>query len=217
MSSEQHAGPPEPTTPDEISRTRFMAQATVALGSLVGIAVAVPAVATLVPKEELVSANQSYTPISKEDFDKLAATTDKPVKIFFKKKVTDAYFETEDEYYVWGVKLGPGEEQQFRNDRPDLFDAGKGDITYDVINMGFVVFSSICPHLGCKPDWHDDVKQFICPCHKSNFNKFGKHLEIGPAPRGLDPLPFREKNGTAEVEWIAFKANEPAHVIISYT
>jgi hypothetical protein len=44
----------------------------------------------------------------------------------------------------------------------------------------------------------------------------GEYL-AGPAPRGLDPLPFREKNGVAEVTWIQYKQQQPSRVVISYT
>lgn len=38
----------------------------------------------------------------------------------------------------------------------------------------------------------------------------------GPAPRGLDPLPFREKDGQAEVTWIQYKSGQADRVIVAY-
>ncbi|HEY0798413.1 MAG TPA: ubiquinol-cytochrome c reductase iron-sulfur subunit, partial [Candidatus Baltobacteraceae bacterium] len=83
-------------------------------------------------------------------------------------------------------------------------------------SMGFVIFSSVCPHLGCRFNWLEEEKKFMCPCHGSQFGHEGEYL-AGPAPRGLDPLPFRETNGTAQVTWIEYKQQQPSRVIISYT
>ncbi|HXM18812.1 MAG TPA: Rieske 2Fe-2S domain-containing protein [Candidatus Tumulicola sp.] len=230
MSSESHADPapktpPQPDTPDEISRTRFMAQATVVLGGVVGLGLVVPLAATLWPKPELLSANKGWSSLSATEFAALKASIDKPVKITFtKKNVIDGYLVSDNSYYVWGVHMNAAEESQFREQRPDLFDPKSlGDVTFPVGTMGFVMFSSVCPHLQCKFDWDDGLKAFLCPCHGSQFSKFGVHMKkpdgsfIGPAPRGLDPVPFREQSGIAEVEWVKYFANVPYRMIVSYS
>ena len=61
--------------------------------------------------------------------------------------------------------------------------------------MGFVIFSPICPHLGCYYNWSDAQNKFMCPCHGSQYTFDGTHI-AGPAPRGLDPLPLREQSGS---------------------
>ena len=61
--------------------------------------------------------------------------------------------------------------------------------------MGFVIFSPICPHLGCYYNWSDAQNRFMCPCHGSQYTFDGTHV-AGPAPRGLDPLPLREQSGS---------------------
>lgn len=66
------------------------------------------------------------------------------------------------------------------------------------------VFSPICPHLGCRYQWHEDQKLFICPCHHSVFNMNGKVIS-GPAPRALDTLPTKVKNNYLYVLWERFK------------
>jgi len=66
------------------------------------------------------------------------------------------------------------------------------------------VFSPICPHLGCRYNWHADRNLFICPCHGSRFALSGK-VEGGPAPRPLDTLPTRIEHGELSVEWERFK------------
>ncbi len=53
------------------------------------------------------------------------------------------------------------------------------------------------------------------PCHGSQYTFDGTHI-AGPAPRGLDPLPLREQSGTAEVTWIVYQSNTPARIVVSY-
>jgi Rieske Fe-S protein len=213
----------DPGTPEEISRRAFLARATIATGTLVGLGLAIPLVTTLVPSQELVDANKGYAPLNKDEFAELERTTDKPIKIFFRKLVTDGYFKMDTEYYVWGVKLGPGELQTLQAERPDLFTPKATQaLGFEVGQLGFVMWSPLCPHLNCKYDWDEGLGAFLCPCHGSEFTKFGVHKKnaqgqyIGPAPRGLDPLPFREQSGMAEVEWVKYAANTPSILRVSY-
>ncbi|HDS16433.1 MAG TPA: ubiquinol-cytochrome c reductase iron-sulfur subunit [Proteobacteria bacterium] len=46
-------------------------------------------------------------------------------------------------------------------------------------------FSKICTHLGCEVEWHDQTKQFYCPCHEGFFAADGRNIK-GPPPRPLD-------------------------------
>lgn len=65
------------------------------------------------------------------------------------------------------------------------------------------VFSPVCTHLGCQVGWDANTKQFVCPCHNSVFTKDGA-LVSGPAPRGLDTLPTRIKDGVLSVQWVDY-------------
>lgn len=77
------------------------------------------------------------------------------------------------------------------------------------------VFSPICPHLGCRFEWHSDLDRFICPCHGSVFTITGKVVG-GPSPRPLDTLPHKIENGELFVEWERFEVGIPEKVIVSY-
>lgn len=50
-----------------------------------------------------------------------------------------------------------------------------------------VAFTAECPHLGCAVNLAADGKSFLCPCHTSSFNFDGKALNAIP-PRGMDTL-----------------------------
>lgn len=50
-----------------------------------------------------------------------------------------------------------------------------------------LVFSAVCPHLGCILHWNGEEKSFDCPCHGSRFTCEGK-VTNGPAVTDLKPL-----------------------------
>lgn len=68
-----------------------------------------------------------------------------------------------------------------------------------------VVFSPICPHLGCGFRWDAGGKKFNCPCHGSVYDVTGKVL-AGPAPRSLDVLPSKVEQGKLLVIYKEFKS-----------
>lgn len=53
-----------------------------------------------------------------------------------------------------------------------------------------VAFSPQCTHLGCAYHYNESKKEFVCPCHSTNFAVDGTVLN-GPAPRPLDRYPVR--------------------------
>ena len=68
-----------------------------------------------------------------------------------------------------------------------------------------VVYSPICPHLGCGYRWSEGDQKFLCPCHNSVFDLEGKVLD-GPAPRPLDSLPTKVEGDRLFVLYQEFKA-----------
>ena len=68
----------------------------------------------------------------------------------------------------------------------------------------------ICPHLGCAIDYAADREAFVCPCHASEFDRWGRSV-FGPAPRDMDELPCRvsaaDESGElwVEVQYEVFK------------
>jgi cytochrome b6-f complex iron-sulfur subunit len=53
------------------------------------------------------------------------------------------------------------------------------------------VFSSTCPHLGCRVEWDATRGNFLCPCHQGRFDTEGQVLE-GPPPAALASFPLRK-------------------------
>lgn len=198
----------DPGTPEEQTRRTFMANAVVALGGVIGLGLAVPLLASLVPAAD---ANTSeWSPLTPDEVSALKKATDKPIKVTFNLHETNGYFGASDtEQFFWAIK---SDEAKMRASRPQLFE-GVEKVPYPVVSMGFVVFSPICPHLGCKYSWNDAQNKFICPCHGSEYTNLGEHV-AGPALRGLDPLPLRDFQGKVEVTWIEYKQGTPDHIVL---
>ncbi len=197
----------------EVSRRKFMANATITIGGIVGVVLAIPIVGSLLPPKN--ASAGSWSAMSPQELEALRKATDKPVKLTFTLRYVDGYLpEQAAPEYCWGIKVDPS---KFQTARPDIFNepGGKPDVPYDVVTMGFVIFSPICPHLGCYYAWSDAQNRFMCPCHGSQYTFDGTHI-AGPAPRGLDPLPLRERNGNAEVTWIVYQSNIPQRIVVSY-
>lgn len=201
----------QPETPEEVSRRTFMANATMTISGIIGIVLAVPIVGSLLPSGS--SGKGSWSALTKTELDALTLATSKPVKMTFTLKYKDGYLpEQAADEYVWGIKIDPS---KFQAARPDIYKTAGGDTSYPAVNLGFVIFSPICPHLGCRFNWSVSANKFLCPCHGSQYNFDGTHV-AGPAPRGLDPLPFREESGAAEVTWIQYQPNTPNRIVVSY-
>ena len=106
-----------------------------------------------------------------------SAPEGQPIKLNFTYVETDAYLRTATSEEVWVIKHAPSEA---------------------------TVFSPICPHMGCRTDWHPELKKFICPCHNSIFSITGK-VESGPSPRPLDTLSNKIEGGALSVQWERFE------------
>jgi menaquinol-cytochrome c reductase iron-sulfur subunit len=209
-----HGAHPEPETPEVLSRRQWMANATIAISGVIGLVIAVPVVGSLIP--DVGAGGATWTPLDDNGWKQLQSGTDKPIQIDINLKSKDAYLpEQSSPQSVWGIKVK--DPQKFMRDRTDLFGpGGKDTLPYPIVNMGFVLFSPICPHLGCYFRYVPATGHFFCPCHGSEYDGYGAHL-AGPAARGLDPLPLREQSGLAQCEWIRYAPTIPNRLVISYT
>jgi menaquinol-cytochrome c reductase iron-sulfur subunit len=203
----------DPGTHEEQTRRTFMANFTIALSGVIGLGLAIPIIGSVLPHGG--AGGGTWNPLNDAEWKALQKSTDKPVKISFTLKAKDAYLPEEaTEQFVWGIKA---DQAKMQKARPDLFTPdGKSVLPYPVVNLGFVMFSPICPHLGCRYNYQEDTNKFLCPCHGSEYTEEGAHI-AGPAPRGLDPLPLRERSGVAEVTWIRYQDSTTAHIVVSYT
>lgn len=199
--------------PLAVSRRRFMANATLGIGTVMGLGLAIPIGGALSPDTNAGTA--TWARLDAAGWRDLQASTTSAVQIDFEVTGKDAYLPTETaRQSVWGIKVK--DPQKFIRDRSDLFAPdGRNKLAYDIVSMGFALFSPLCPHLNCPYNYHPESGRFVCPCHGSEYNENGMHI-AGPAARGLDPLPLRQYNGAAQVEWIRYRPTVPDRIVVSY-
>ncbi len=85
---------------------------------------------------------------------------------------------------VWVVRVG---------EKPDLSTEEKvkafNASDHAVKEAYLLVFTTICPHLGCSVNNVGGEAGFACPCHAATFNLDGKRATAAnPALRGMDTL-----------------------------
>jgi menaquinol-cytochrome c reductase iron-sulfur subunit len=71
-----------------------------------------------------------------------------------------------------------------------------------------IAFNDTCPHLGCKVDFQESNRTFLCPCHASAFSLDGERLNEIP-PRALDTLEWKtDADGKVWVKYQDFQCGE---------
>jgi menaquinol-cytochrome c reductase iron-sulfur subunit len=101
----------------------------------------------------------------------------RPADVAYSAMTTDAYIREDDVHHLWVVRRSDSE---------------------------VIVYSPVCPHLGCRYDWDPQDSLFKCPCHGSVFTIDGR-VVAGPAPRPLDTLPAEVRQGRLYVKWERFR------------
>ncbi|MDZ7957635.1 MAG: ubiquinol-cytochrome c reductase iron-sulfur subunit [Aulosira sp. DedQUE10] len=62
-----------------------------------------------------------------------------------------------------------------------------------------IAVNPTCTHKGCTVAWKETAKQFVCPCHKSEFGADGKVLQ-GPADQPLKTYTAKIEGGSVVVK-----------------
>ncbi len=162
------------------TRRGFLKLVTVALGGLVGVVLAIPALRFLVypARRKTVVGPDALFPVAQAD-----AVGDTPVRVeIIAPEERDAWAKVES------VRLGAA------------WLVRQGD--------EIRAFTTTCPHLGCSVDFDPKADAFRCPCHKSEFDKAGNRVS-GPAKRGMDPLETHVEDGRVLVRFRRFKPDVP--------
>jgi menaquinol-cytochrome c reductase iron-sulfur subunit len=169
-----------------VSRRTFFKSVSIGIGSALAIVLGYPLIASIVSKSKAVAAKvfSNLGPINSIRNSFFPA--EQPTKLNFSNTVQDAFISKINPEQVWVVKKSP---------------------------ENIKVYSPVCPHLGCRYNWDEARKQFVCPCHKSVYGIDGKVVS-GPAPRGLDELPTEIKNQNLYVKYEEFQVGIPQKIVI---
>jgi menaquinol-cytochrome c reductase iron-sulfur subunit len=66
------------------------------------------------------------------------------------------------------------------------------------------VFSNICTHLSCLVSWHEDIQNYVSPCHNGHFDMLGEVLS-GPPPRPLDEFTTKVEEGDLYIRYPPYR------------
>src|SRR5581483_5551651 len=104
--------------PIEISRRDFMANATIGLGSVMGLGLVVPIGGALMP--DVKAGGATWTALDKAGWNELQASIDGAVQVDFSFNGKDSYLPPQTvTQSAWGIKVK--DQQKFIRDRSDLF------------------------------------------------------------------------------------------------
>ena len=71
-------------------------------------------------------------------------------------------------------EIPPGKSRQY-------VDPAGGETFIHNLSGQFVALSNVCPHLGCKVQYHASEGRFVCPCHQGVFDSEGRPISGPPA------------------------------------
>lgn len=170
-----------------LSRRTFFKWVSAGIGSFLAALIGYPLITYLVSNSKSIIKSTFINIGSLGSIPNSFNPDQQPTKLSFTKTDQDAFVSLTKPEQVWVVKKS----------------------TKDI-----KVFSSICPHLGCRYNWDDGKKLFVCPCHNSIYTIDGTVVS-GPAPRGLDELPIEIKDQNLYIQYEKFEIGIPEKVIIS--
>ena len=145
---------------EELSRREWVGKATITIGGVIGLTLAIPTAAALIPDAD--PGRPTWTGMDQDGWKQLQAATDTPVQIDIRMHSKDASLTAGAPQSVWGIKVKDA--RKFIRDRADVFAVdGKDLLPYPAFNIGFSLFSPICPHLGCYYEWKPVLKPVCLP------------------------------------------------------
>lgn len=77
----------------------------------------------------------------------------------------------------------PREQRISRQMKPGEFIVEPEFVLFDTAD-GLKAISRTCPHLGCRINYLEEKRIFLCPCHQSRFSHTGRYIS-GPAKKDL--------------------------------
>lgn len=144
-----------------MTRRDFYRFATVGLGFLTGLVLAVPGVAYIASPLRKKGREESFETLTR--LNQLEVGVPRSFAIIEERRDAWVKYPREPVGSVWLVRQPDGAEQPV------------------------IALSSECPHLGCAVNLTADGKSFLCPCHTSAFDLQGTKKNTVP-PRNMDRL-----------------------------
>jgi len=139
----------------EVKRRDFVNIVVVALGTVIGLVIGIPAIGYLIAPATKVQREEAWIPLGPLE----AYPLNIPTLFSYTRTRINGWEKTVNSFgaYVW--RHGGGESE-------------------------LTVYSNMCTHLSCRVTWREDITAYFCPCHDGRFNKEGEVI-TGPPPEPL--------------------------------
>ena len=164
--------------PYETDRRSFLGWATVGLGAIFSAIFGAPIVAYILDPRHRTGPRSDFKLVEGVKLDELAVGTP-PKQGTVRDTRTDGWTLYPNDVIgrVWVVQIGA---------RP----ANPATATAEAKAAYLVVFTTICPHLGCSVNLNSAGNGFACPCHSATFHVANgdRATDANPAKRGMDTL-----------------------------
>jgi ubiquinol-cytochrome c reductase iron-sulfur subunit len=176
----------------DLSRRKFLTQATIATGAVGAVFVAVPFIESWSPSERArAQGAPTELDISKLEAGQMATTVWRRSPIYVVRRTPDM------------VARISGHDAQLKDkDSQDSDQPAYAKNTLRSRSAEFLVLVGTCTHLGCLPKQHFGAGElypswpggFFCPCHGSRFDLAGRVFEGSPASVNLRVPPYSYPN-----------------------
>jgi Rieske Fe-S protein len=150
----------------EVKRRDFVNIVVVALGTVIGLVIGIPAIGYLLAPATKVQREEAWIPLGPLE----AYPLDIPTLFSYTRTRINGWEKTVNSFGVYVWRFGVGESE-------------------------FTVYSNMCTHLSCRVTWREDITAYFCPCHDGRFNKEGE-VVAGPPPEPLYEFETKVEEGT---------------------
>jgi Rieske Fe-S protein len=184
---------------DETNRRSFLQLAIFGIGGAFSALLGVPIVAYVLDPRHRKGGNSDFKLVEGIRLDELERG--KPAQGVVRDTRTDAWnlYPNDVVGRVWVVKVG---------ERPAALNSQAQKDAF------LLVFTTICPHLGCSVNLNGAGTGFQCPCHGAAFDHHGSKLEVeghsNPANRPMDMLEWQIDELDPERILVKYENFEPS-------
>jgi menaquinol-cytochrome c reductase iron-sulfur subunit len=159
-----------------LSRNDFVKAAVGALGTIMGVVVGLPVIGYIISPALKRQESEAWIPAGPlENY-----PVGQPTLFNFTRTTINGWERTVNSYGAFIIRQSEAES--------------------DVLAL-----SNICTHLSCRVSWHEEVQEYICPCHDAQFTIDGQ-VAGGPPPRPLDRYETKVEDGVLSLHFQEGKA-----------
>jgi len=155
-----------------LSRNDFVKATVGVLGTIMGVAVGLPAIGYIISPALKPQESEAWIPAGPIENYPIGV----PTLFTFTRTKINGWERTTNSYGAYVVRISEAESE-------------------------ISAYSNTCTHLSCRVSWKEEVKEYICPCHDASFAINGEVIS-GPPPRPLDEYETKVEEGILSIHFM---------------